>query len=53
MALPYHLFVISTQVPDMPIQIQYGTAMVLIVFVLGMNLIATVIRSRARARRQW
>ena len=25
----------------------------LIVFVLGMNLIATVIRSRARARRQW
>jgi phosphate transport system permease protein len=53
MALPYHLFVISTQVPGMPIQIQYGTALVLIVFVLGMNLIATVIRSRARAKRQW
>ena len=29
MALPYHLFVISTQVPEMPIQIQYGTALVL------------------------
>lgn len=53
MALPYHLFVISTQVPEMPFQIQYGTALVLIFFVLGMNLIATVIRSRARARRQW
>jgi len=53
MALPYHLFVISTQVPEMPIRIQYGTALVLLVFVLGMNLIATVIRSRARARRQW
>ena len=53
MALPYHLFVISTQVPGMPLQIQYGTALVLIAFVLGMNLIATVIRSRARARRQW
>ncbi len=53
MALPYHLFVISTQVPEMPIQIQYGTALVLLVFVLSMNLIATVIRSRARARRQW
>lgn len=53
MALPYHLFVISTQVPGMPIQIQYGTALVLLVFVLGMNLLATVIRSRARARRQW
>jgi phosphate transport system permease protein len=53
MALPYHLFVISTQVPGMPVQIQYGTAIVLLAFVLGMNLIATVIRSRARARRQW
>ena len=53
MALPYHLFVISTQVPGMPLQIQFGTAVVLLVFVLGMNLIASVIRSRARARRQW
>jgi len=53
MALPYHLFVISTQVPEMPVEIQYGTALVLLVFVLTMNLIATVIRSRARARRQW
>lgn len=53
MALPYHLFVISTQVPGMPIQIQYGTAVVLLTFVLGMNLVATVIRSRARAKRQW
>jgi phosphate transport system permease protein len=53
MALPYHLFVISTQVPGMPIQIQFGTAVVLLVFVLGMNLIASIIRSRARARRQW
>ncbi len=53
MAVPYHLFVISTQVPEMPIQIQYGTALVLLVFVLTMNIIATVIRSRARAKRQW
>jgi phosphate transport system permease protein len=53
MALPYHLFVISTQVPGMPVKIQYGTAVVLLSFVLGMNIIATVIRSRARARRQW
>lgn len=53
MALPYHLFVISTQVPEMPFQIQYGTALVLLVFVLGMNLLATFIRSRARAKRQW
>ena len=53
MALPYHLYVISTQVPGMEPSIQYGTALVLLFFVLGMNLIATFIRSRARARRQW
>ncbi|MBW8012355.1 MAG: phosphate ABC transporter permease PstA [Chloroflexi bacterium] len=53
MALPYHLFVISTQVPGMPVQIQFGTALVLLTFILSMNLIATVIRSRARAKRQW
>ena len=53
MALPYHLFVISTQVPGMPVKIQYGTAVVLLTFVLAMNSVATVIRSRARARRQW
>ncbi|KPL71473.1 phosphate ABC transporter permease [Ornatilinea apprima] len=53
MALPYHLFVISTQVPGMPIQIQYGTVLVLLFFVLSMEIMATLIRSRARARRQW
>jgi phosphate transport system permease protein len=53
MALPYHIFVISTQVPGMPVKIQYGTVLVLLIFVLGMNLTATIIRSRARARRQW
>jgi phosphate transport system permease protein len=53
MALPYHLFVISTQVPGMPIQIQYGTVLVLLVFVLIMNIIVTMIRSHARAKRQW
>jgi phosphate transport system permease protein len=53
MALPYHLYVISTQVPGMPVSIQYGTALVLLILVLGLNLLATIIRSRARARRQW
>ncbi len=53
MALPYHLYVIATQVPEMPLEIQYGTALVLLVLVVGLNLIATIIRSRARAKRQW
>jgi phosphate transport system permease protein len=53
MALPYHLYVISTQVPGMPLEVQYGTALVLLVLVLSMNLVATIIRSRFRRRRQW
>jgi len=53
MALPYHLFVISTQVPGMKLEIQFGTALVLLVFVLSMNLVASLVRARARKRRQW
>jgi phosphate transport system permease protein len=53
MALPYHLYVISTQVPGMPLQIQFGTALVLLALVLSMNVTATIIRSYFRRRRQW
>jgi phosphate transport system permease protein len=53
MALPYHLYVISTQVPGMPLQIQYGTALVLLLLVLSMSTVATIIRSFFRRRRQW
>ena len=53
MALPYHLYVIATQVPGMPEEIQYGTALVLLTLVLSMNVIASVIRSYFRRRRQW
>jgi phosphate transport system permease protein len=53
MALPYHLYVISTQVPGMPIEIQYGTALVLLVLILSMSTVASVIRSYYRRRRQW
>ena len=53
MALPYHLYVISTQVPGMPQQVQYGTALVLLSLVLSMNLIASLMRSYFRRRRQW
>jgi phosphate transport system permease protein len=53
MALPYHLYVISTQVPGMPLEVQYGTALVLLSFVLFFILIAAVIRSMMRRRREW
>ena len=53
MALPYHLYVISTQVPGMPLQIQYGTALVLMLIVLSFTLIATLVRTQMRRRREW
>lgn len=53
MALPYHLYVISTQVPGMPISIQYGTALVLLLIVLSLTLIATLFRTQMRRRREW
>jgi phosphate transport system permease protein len=53
MALPYHLYVISTQVPGMPVEVQYGTALVLLTLVLSLNVVATLIRSYFRRRRQW
>jgi len=53
MALPYHLYVVSTQVPGMPLDIQFGTALVLLILVLSLNLVATLIRSYFRRRREW
>jgi phosphate transport system permease protein len=53
MALPYHLFVISTQVPNMPLSNQYGTALVLLMLVLSLTLVATIFRTRIRRRREW
>lgn len=53
MALPYHLYVLSTQVPNAPPKIQWGTALVLLILVLGMNLVASIIRARFRRARRW
>jgi phosphate transport system permease protein len=53
MALPYHLYVIATQVPGMPLSQQYGTALVLLLIVLTMTLAASLVRSIMRQRREW
>jgi len=52
MALPYHLYVLSTQHPaiDQVRPIAYGTALVLIVLVLGMNFAGVMIRYRFRQK---
>ncbi len=53
MALPYHLYVISTQVPNVDPKITYGTALVLLILVLFVNLIAIIIRARFRKKKKW
>lgn len=53
MALPYHLYVISTQVPGMPLSIQYATALVLLLLVLSLTLLASILRTIMRRRREW
>ncbi|OPL11037.1 MAG: phosphate ABC transporter permease [Firmicutes bacterium ML8_F2] len=52
MALPYHLFIMSTQHHDIAAvrPIAYGTALVLVVLVFFLNLVAVVLRRRFRSR---
>lgn len=55
MALPYHLYIMATQHHDLAKArpLAYGTALVLIVFVLGMNMTAVVLRWRLRRKRKF
>ena len=54
MALPYHIYVLATAGTDIEKTrpLQYGTALVLIALVLGMNLVAIIWRSRLRRKMQ-
>jgi len=52
MVLPYHIYVLATAGTEIEATrpLQYGTALVLITLVLGMNLIAIIYRARLRKR---
>lgn len=52
MALPYHVYVLATAGTEIEAtrHLQYGTALVLIALVLGMNLVAIIWRSRLRKK---
>ncbi|MBN2054164.1 phosphate ABC transporter permease PstA [bacterium] len=54
MALPYHIYVLATAGTHIEETrpIQYGTALVLIALVLGINLIAILLRARVRKRQR-
>jgi len=53
MALPYHIYVLATAGTEIAAtrHLQYGTALVLIVMVLGLNLSVIIYRARLRKRR--
>jgi phosphate transport system permease protein len=55
MALPYHVYVLATAGThiDQTRPLQYGTVLVLITLVLGLNLVAIVIRARMRRKKRW
>jgi len=52
MALPYHIYVLATAGTQIEAtrHLQYGTALVLIVLVFGMNLSAIILRSKMRKK---
>ncbi len=55
MALPYHIYALMTEgtKPEFQVPVAYGTALVLLLLVLGINLIAIIIRYRARKAKTW
>lgn len=53
MAMSLHLFVVSTQVPNVPEGLPYGVALVLIGMVLTMNSVSIAFRVYLRGRRKW
>jgi phosphate transport system permease protein len=53
MAMSLHLFVISTQVPDVPEALPFGVALVLISMVLAMNALSIAFRVYLRGKKKW
>lgn len=53
MALPYHIYVLSTQVPNVSVKIQYGTVLVLVGMIFILNIVASYIRSYFRKKKTW
>jgi len=53
MAMSLHLFVVSTQVPNVPESLPYGVALVLIAMVLLMNSASIALRMYLRGKKKW
>ena len=53
MAMSLHLFVVATQVPNVPDNLPFGVALVLIGMVLAMNAISIAFRTWLRRKKKW
>ena len=55
MTLPYHIYALMTEGtnPESQVPIAYGTALVLVLLVLGLNLIAVILRNQFRRSKKW
>jgi phosphate transport system permease protein len=55
MALPYHIYVVSSKIPqnEYTARVQYGTAFVFLVIVALIATASIVFRNRLRRRYQW
>lgn len=53
MALSLHLYTLSTQVPDVPENLPYGVALLLILIVLIMNALSIGFRTYLRNKKKW
>ncbi|MCL4385940.1 MAG: phosphate ABC transporter permease PstA [Cyanobacteria bacterium] len=52
MALPYHLYVLATQVTNPPKDLQWGTSLVLLILVLFFSVTGSIIRVRQRLKKR-
>ncbi len=53
MALPYHIYILSTQVPNVSTKMQFGTILVLVGMVFIMNIAASILRAKFRKKKTW
>ncbi len=53
MVLPYHIYVLATQVPNVSPKTMYGSVLILVAMVFILNIIASVIRAWFRRKKVW
>ena len=55
MALPYHIYVVSSKIPqnEYTARVQYGTALVFLILITGITMVSIHLRNKAREKYRW